>query len=37
VLKVKGKPLRVWRVPVQDIPHDQLESKAFETRTTDPF
>jgi hypothetical protein len=37
VLKIKGKPTRVWRVPVQDIPHDQVESKSFETRATDPF
>jgi hypothetical protein len=37
LLKIKGKPTRVWRVPVQDIPHDQLDSKGFETRATAPF
>jgi hypothetical protein len=36
-ISIKGKPVRVWRVPLPDTPVGGLESKEFGTRCTDPF
>jgi len=33
VLKIKSKPVRVWKVPVKDIPHGTLHAPRFSEQT----
>jgi hypothetical protein len=36
-IRIKGKPVRVWRVPIPDTVTGDPEPKSFEPRTPDPF